>query len=63
MSLQTQCVQMFNHRHRRSGTLWEGRFRSCLVSTDDYLLRVYRYIERNPVSVPFPFLSQHFIQP
>ena len=46
----TQCyVQMFNHRHRRSGTLWEGRFRSCLVSTDDYLLRVYRYIERNPV--------------
>src|SRR6185369_2612371 len=46
----TQCyVQMFNHRHRRSGTLWEGRFKSCLVSTDDYLLRVYRYIERNPV--------------
>jgi len=24
---------MFNHRHRRSGTLWEGRFKSCLVST------------------------------
>ena len=46
----TQCyVQAFNHRHRRTGTLWEGRFKSCLVATDDHLLRVYRYIERNPV--------------
>jgi putative transposase len=46
----TQCyVQAFNHRHKRTGTLWEGRFKSCLVATDDYLLSVYRYIERNPV--------------
>jgi putative transposase len=45
-----QCyVQMFNHRHGRSGTLFEGRFKSCLVSTDRYVLNVYRYIERNPV--------------
>jgi len=46
----TQCyVQMFNQRHRRTGTLWEGRFKSCLVGTDRYVLTVYRYIERNPV--------------
>ena len=46
----TQCyVQMFNHRHRRSGTLWEGRFKSCLVASQDYVLSVYRYIERNSV--------------
>ena len=45
-----QCyVQMFNHRHCRSGTLFEGRFKSCLVSTDSHVLRVCRYIERNPV--------------
>lgn len=45
-----QCyVQMFNHRHGRSGTLFEGRFKSCLVSTDRYVLNVYRYIEQNPV--------------
>jgi len=45
-----QCyVQMFNQRHRRTGTLWEGRFKSCLVGTDRYVLTVYRYIERNPV--------------
>jgi putative transposase len=45
----TQCyVQMFNQRHRRTGTLWEGRFKSCLVATDRHALSVYRYIERNP---------------
>jgi len=45
-----QCyVQAFNRRHRRSGPLWKGRFRSCLVDSDAYLLAVYRYIELNPV--------------
>lgn len=42
-------VQAFNRRHRRSGTLWEGRFKSCLVDTDRYLLTVIRYIELNPL--------------
>lgn len=42
-------VPHFNRKYRRTGTLWEGRFKSCLVDTDDYLLRVYRYIELNPV--------------
>jgi putative transposase len=45
-----QCyVQYFNRRYRRSGTLWEGRFRSCLVDSARYVLACYRYIERNPV--------------
>lgn len=45
-----QCyVQAFNRRHRRTGTLWEGRFKSCLVDSDRHLLTVYRYIELNPV--------------
>lgn len=45
-----QCyVQAFNHRHRRCGPLWQGRFKSCLVDSDRYLMTVYRYIELNPV--------------
>lgn len=45
-----QCyVQAFNRRHRRSGTLWQGRFRSCLVDTERYMMTVYRYIELNAV--------------
>jgi len=48
-----QCyVHAFNRRHRRTGTLWEGRFKSCMVATDRYLLTVCRYIELNPVRAP-----------
>src|SRR3546814_13921687 len=32
-----------------SGTLWEGRYKSCLVDSEDYVLRCHRYIELNPV--------------
>lgn len=42
-------VQAFNHRHGRTGTLWQGRFKSSLVDSEAYLLRVMRYIELNPV--------------
>jgi len=42
-------VQYVNRTYRRSGTLWEGRFRSCIVQEESYLLRCYRYIELNPV--------------
>ena len=42
-------VRAFNRRHARSGTLWEGRFRSSLIEADRYLLACQRYIELNPV--------------
>lgn len=42
-------VQYVNRTYRRSGTLWEGRFRSSLVGEEEYLLGCYRYIELNPV--------------
>jgi len=42
-------VQYFNRRYQRSGTLWEGRFRSCLVDSARYVIACYRYIELNPV--------------
>lgn len=42
-------VLYFNRRHRRSGTLWEGRFRSCLAESARYVMACYRYIELNPV--------------
>ncbi|RPI45392.1 MAG: transposase [Betaproteobacteria bacterium] len=41
--------QYLNRIYGRTGTLWEGRFRSCLIQEDSYLLRCYRYIELNPV--------------
>ncbi len=42
-------VQYINRTYRRSGTLWEGRFRSCLARDPEYVLGCYRYIEMNPV--------------
>ena len=42
-------TQYINKTYRRSGTLWEGRFKSCLVQEEDYLLACYRYVEANPV--------------
>jgi len=42
-------VACFNARYRRTGTLWEGRFKSALVGSDRYVLACYRYIESNPV--------------
>ncbi len=48
-SLGRRYVRYFNSEYQRSGTLWEGRYKSCLVQEDRYLLELYRYIELNPV--------------
>ena len=48
-ALGTRYVRYFNDTYCRTGTLWEGRYKSTLVDTDKYLLTVYRYIELNPV--------------
>ena len=42
-------VRYFNQRHGRSGTLWEGRYRSTLIETERYLLACMVYIVLNPV--------------
>jgi putative transposase len=48
-SVGRRYVQYFNYAHRRSGTLWEGRYRATLVEAERYLLTCMRYIEMNPV--------------
>ena len=42
-------VRYFNARYHRSGTLWEGRFKSALVDSSTYFLSCSRYIDLNPV--------------
>ncbi len=42
-------VRYFNRRHQRSGTLWEGRYRSTLIEAERYLLACMVYIDLNPV--------------
>ena len=50
-------VGCFNARYRRTGTLWEGRYKAALVDSERYVMGCYRYIELNPVRarmVPTP---------
>ena len=42
-------VRYFNDSQKRSGTLWEGRYKSTLIQTDRYLLACMAYIDLNPV--------------
>jgi len=42
-------VQYYNYCYRRTGTLWEGRYKATLIDSQAYLLTCMRYIELNPV--------------
>jgi len=48
-ALGRRYVYYFNKNYERTGTLWEGRYKSSLIDSDEYLLTCMRYIELNPV--------------
>ena len=48
-SLGRLYVRYINRTYRRTGTLWEGRYRACPVDSDEYFFSCCRYIELNPV--------------
>ena len=48
-ALGRRYVRYVNDRYHRTGTLWEGRYKACLVDKDSYLLNCYRYIELHPI--------------
>ena len=56
----------FNKAYQRRGALWEDRYKSAVVDTENYLLSCYRYIELNPVRAgmvhnpeAYPYSSYH----
>ncbi len=53
-------VQYINRTYDRSGTLWGGRFKSCLTETDQYALACYRYVELNPVRAKIVDHPKHY---
>lgn len=59
-------VQYFNHQYKRTGTLWEGRYKATVLDSEQYLLTCSRYIELNPVRAgmvehpsDYPWSSYH----
>jgi putative transposase len=53
-------VRYFNKRHNRSGTLWEGRYKSSLVDSEAYLLSCMAYIDLNPVRAGLAEVPEDF---
>ncbi|NSL55860.1 transposase [Uliginosibacterium aquaticum] len=53
-------VRWFNDRHLRSGTLWEGRYRSTVIEPMHWLLAASRYIELNPLRAGHAASAEHY---
>lgn len=53
-------VRYFNDTQKRSGTLWEGRYKSTLIQSDRYLLACMAYIDLNPVRAGLVALPQDY---
>lgn len=49
-NIKDSYTRYFNTKHKRKGPLWEGRFKNVLVSDDEYLLHLSRYVHLNPVT-------------
>ncbi len=67
-SLGRRYVQYFNRRYARSGTLWDGRYKSCLIEPGEPLLSVHHYVDTlpaqtgvvsDPADYPWSSLRQH----
>lgn len=61
ISLGRQYVQYINRSYRRTGTLWDSRYKSSLVQADTYLLACMRYIELNPVRAGMTSDPAHYL--
>lgn len=48
-SVGRRYVGYFNSTYRRTGTLWEGRYKATVIEAESYLFAYYRYIELNPM--------------
>ncbi len=66
-TMANRYVRYFNASRNRTGTIWEGRFKSSLVDSENYLFSLYRYIEMNPVkanivenSADYPWSSYRY---
>ena len=42
-------VRLFNDLHKRTGTLWEGRYKAAMIDSERYFLTCQRYVEQNPL--------------
>jgi REP element-mobilizing transposase RayT len=53
-------TQLYNRRHRRTGHIFQGRYKAILVDKDNYLLELSRYVVLNPVRARLAKLPEHW---
>ena len=58
--LQQSYTQYFNRRHKKSGHLFEGRYKAILCQEDPYLLELIRYLHLNPVRAGIVRRAEHY---
>ncbi len=56
--LLTAHVRRYHRHHGGSGHVWQGRFKGFPIESDDHLLGVLRYVERNPVRAELVELAE-----
>jgi len=54
-------AQYFKYKHRRVGHFWQDRYKSFVVTKDEYLLNCISYIEYNPVGAHLVLRPEHYI--
>ena len=59
-SIGTRYTMYFNRRHKRVGRLYQDVYKAVLVSSDEQLLHLTRYIHLNPVSVGLAFKPEYW---
>ncbi len=60
IALGRRYVQYINQTYRRTGTLWDSRYKSSLIQAETYLLACQRYIELNPVRAAMVDAPAHY---
>ncbi len=61
ISMGRRYVQYINTTYRRTGTLWDSRYKSSLIQAETYLLACMRYIELNPVRAAMVDVNREFV--
>lgn len=57
-NIENSYARYFNTKHQRKGPLWEGKFKNVLVTTDEQLLHLTRYIHLNPTTADLTALPE-----
>ena len=57
----SRYAQYINRKYSRTGSLWEGRHKSSVVESEQYLMKCCRYIELNPVAAKMVSSPQEYL--